>query len=378
VDRRRDSVLVRAQPARQKSRDVNDCAREIRRIIAAQGPIGVAEYMRIALGDPHSGYYVRRNPISGDFITSPEVSQIFGELIGLFFIDCWEQRGKPQRFRLIEPGPGRGTLMADMLRAARIRPEFLETASIDLVEISPVLRDLQMRALAGYKAAWYPEFGLVPADAPSFIIANEFFDALPVRQYVRRGDRWHERKIAIDGELFCFTADSKAAPDQLIPARLHNAPEGAVFEFSDEALSLAQEIASRVLETGGVALIIDYGHDRSGLADTFQAVKQHAYADPLAQPGEADLTCHVDFAALAHAARSRGAMVHGPVSQRQFLTGLGIRERADRLKRATANAARMIDSGVERLVGETQMGSLFKVIGFSPPVAAPLPGFSSC
>ena len=357
---------------------MNGCAREIRRIIAAQGPISVGEFMRIALTDPEFGYYVRRNPISGDFITAPEISQIFGELIGLFFVQLWEDLGRPKRFHLAELGPGRGTLMADMLRAARIRPQFLDAASIDLVEVSPLLAEHQRRALASWPVAWHRDLRDVPADAPAFIIANEFFDALPVRQFVSRGGRWCERKVALDQDQFQFVLHSDPAPEELIPPRLRDAGDGAVFEFSADAQRIARDIAARVVKTGGAALIVDYGHMHSGFADTFQAVRQHNFADPLAEPGEADLTFHVDFEVLAEAAKSQNASVFGPMAQGQFLTALGIRERSEILKRSMPAYAQIIDSGVERLTGDTQMGQLFKMLAITAPDSPLPPGFGKC
>ena len=355
---------------------MNDCAGALRRIIATQGPISLAEFMRIALTDPASGYYVRRDPISGDFITAPEISQIFGELIGLFFVQVWEDRGRPQRFHLVELGPGRGTLMADLLRAARIRPQFVDAASIHLVEISPRLRAIQQRALAAANPVWHTELSEITPDAPVFVVANEFFDALPVRQFIHSGGAWHERKIGLDGNGFRFCTDASPAPEHNIPRQFRGAPEGSIFEFSEDARRLAEQIAGLVVQTRGVALIIDYGHARSGLADTFQAVKGHLFADPLTSPGEADLTCHVDFAALRAAACARGADVFGPVAQLHFLTKLGIRERAEMLKRSAADYASMIDSGVERLVNASQMGALFKTMGLSSPATPALPGFA--
>lgn len=352
------------------------CAREIRGIIAAQGPISVSEFMRIALTDPEFGYYVRRNPISGDFITAPEISQIFGELIGLFFVQLWEDHGRPRRFHLVELGPGRGTLMADMLRAARIRPQFLDSAMIDLVEVSPVLAEHQRRALAPRPVTWHRDLRDVPAGAPVFIIANEFFDALPVRQFVRSSGRWHERKIALDHGRFHFVQHPEPAPEEVIPARLRDAPDGAVFEFSADAQHIAGEIAARIVRTGGAALIVDYGHTRSGFADTFQAVQRHKFADPLADPGEADLTFHVNFEVLTQAAEAQNATAFGPVTQGRFLTALGIRERGEILKRSAPAYAQMIDSGVERLIGETQMGQLFKMLAIAAPDSPPPPGFT--
>ncbi len=357
---------------------MTDCAAEIRRIIAARGPISIAEFMAVALTDPEAGYYVRRNPISGDFITAPEISQIFGELIGVFLVQAWEDRGRPGQILLIEMGPGRGTLMADVLRAARVRPGFLHAAGIHLVEVSPVLRAAQQQALGQHRVSWHSSIGEIAPDAPAFIVANEFFDALPVRQFVRSGGAWRERKIALDGNRFYFCLDAAPAPAQMIPHHLRDAPDGAVFEFSGPSHALARELAVRVVRTGGVALIIDYGHVQSGLADTFQAVRAHRFADPLAMPGDADLTCHVDFAALRAAALEGGAEVSGPVPQGRFLRALGIHARAEMLKRDAIAYAATIDSGVERLVSDAQMGSLFKVMGLSRTADAPLPGFAEC
>ena len=355
---------------------MNDCESRVRGIIAAQGPIGIAQYMRIALSDPEFGYYVRRHPILGDFITAPEISQIFGELIGLFFVQVWDDQGRPRHFRLVELGPGRGTLMADILRAAHIRPDFVDAADVELIEISPVLRDSQRHALNGHNVRWRESVDEVPSDAPVFLLANEFFDALPVRQLVRRGSHWYERRIGLEAGQLCFTTDSEPSSATLVPAALRNAFDGDVYEFSEMAERLAQNIGGRVADAGGAALIIDYGHDRPGFADTFQAVRAHHFADPLAAPGEADLTCHVDFAALARCASSQGARVSGPVTQAAFLAALGVRERAEVLKHGAPGYGAVIDSGVERLIGETQMGRLFKVLGISPPAASPLPGFS--
>jgi SAM-dependent MidA family methyltransferase len=353
---------------------VNDCAGAIRRIITAQGPISVGEFMRIALTDPDAGYYVRRDPISGDFITAPEISQVFGELIGLFFVQAWEDRGRPQRFHLVELGPGRGTLMSDLLRAARVRPQFLDATTLHLVEISPRLRAIQQQALAAAHPVWHSGFGEIAADAPMFVLANEFFDALPTRQFIYSAGAWHERKIGLDGDAFSFCVDASPSPEQSFPFR--EAVEGSIFELSQDARDIAGQIASRVVETGGVALIIDYGHVRSGFADTFQAVKAHSFADPLVSPGDADLTCHVDFSVLRGAAAARGADVFGPVTQGEFLTTLGIRQRAEMLKRSAGDYAAMIDSGVERLVSELQMGKLFKVMGLSSPATPAPPGFA--
>jgi SAM-dependent MidA family methyltransferase len=228
--------------------------------------------------------------------------------------------------------------------------------------------------LAAAHPVWHSGFGEIAADAPMFVLANEFFDALPTRQFIYSAGAWHERKIGLDGDAFSFCVDAPPSPEQSIPFR--EAMEGSIFELSQDARDIAGQIASRVVETGGVALIIDYGHVRSGFADTFQAVKAHSFADPLVSPGDADLTCHVDFSVLRGAAAARGADVFGPVTQGEFLTTLGIRQRAEMLKRSAGDYAAMIDSGVERLVSELQMGKLFKVMGLSSPATPAPPGFA--
>jgi len=348
---------------------------KILRLIREAGPIGVAQFMQIALTDPKAGYYMRRDPLARDFITAPEVSQIFGELIGLFFVQAWEDRGRPGKFHLVELGPGRGTLMADIMRAAKVRPDFAEAAEIALIEASPVLRAAQAKTLRDVRVAWRQDLRDIADGAPLFLIANEFFDVLPVHQFVRLRGRWHERTVSADGDALMFTATPDPVPAPFIPAELGNAPDGSVFETSPPSQALAQEIGRRVARNGSVALILDYGHATSGLGDTFQAVKAHRYADPLAQPGEADLTAHVDFAALAAAARAERARVSGPIAQGAFLEALGIDARAERLKSAAPEEAAEIDAAIDRLTGQEQMGTLFKVMAIAAPDTPPLPGF---
>ena len=348
---------------------------KILRLIRVQGPISIAQFMQMALTDPAFGYYMTRDPLARDFITAPEVSQMFGELIGLFFVQAWENRGRPGHLRLVELGPGRGTLMADILRAAKVRPGFVSAAEIILVEASPILRDVQARTLCDARVTWRRDLHEIPDGAPMFLIANEFFDALPVRQFIRSSRFWHERMVGAEGEDLIFVATPDPVPATSVPEHLREAAEGAVFELSPVSQTLAQEIGRRIAQDGGVALIIDYGHDAPGLGNTFQAVKSHRFADPLAEPGEADLTFHVDFSALAAAARDEGARVFGPVAQGQFLESLGIRARAERLKTAAPEDGPDIDAAIDRLLGEAQMGSLFKVLALAAPASPPLPGF---
>ncbi len=351
--------------------------REIERLIALDGPITVERYMAMCLADPRYGYYMTRDPLGleGDFITAPEISQMFGELIGLWAAQVWIDMGSPSRFRLIELGPGRGTLMADALRAVRLVPGFLEAAHLHLVETSPILTKKQQAALAAapVPVAWHKDWAEV-GDGPAIIIANEFFDALPVRQFVRAEGGWRERLVGLgdDGAL-AFGLASEATPEITVAGR-----EGAVLEWPATGLAIMRGLSERLVAQGGAALIIDYGHLRSGLADTLQAVRSHAFADALAEPGEADLTAHVDFAQLASAARSAGARVHGPTTQGAFLRALGIAARAAALAKAAPSREQEIAAALKRLSGggEEDMGELFKVIGVSAPQTGALPGFS--
>jgi NADH dehydrogenase [ubiquinone] 1 alpha subcomplex assembly factor 7 len=366
-------VLVCAESSRQ-SDAVKATKEKLLRLIRVQGPISIAHYMAVALTDPEGGYYMGRDPLGRDFITAPEVSQIFGELIGLFFVQAWEDRGRPGRFHLVELGPGRGTLMMDLLRAAKVRPGFGKAAQITLIEASPVLREVQANALKGVEAIWAKDLRGVPDDAPLFLIANEFFDALPIEQFVRLGGGWHERMVGAEGEELIFVVAPDSVPESLIPVHIRGAPEGSIFESSSAAQALMEDIGGRVTQGGGAALIIDYGHTSSALGDTFQAVKAHAYTNLLSEPGEADLTAHVDFDALSSAARAANAHVLGPVSQKTFLDSLGIGLRAQRLKRVAPAESAAIDATIDRLINPRHMGTLFKVMAISD--GRDLPGFS--
>jgi NADH dehydrogenase [ubiquinone] 1 alpha subcomplex assembly factor 7 len=358
---------------------VTPLGREIAELIAQEGPISVARYMGLALSHPRHGYYRRRDPFgaAGDFVTAPEISQMFGELIGLWAADCWSLMGRPERLRLVELGPGRGTLMADALRAANLVPEFRAALSVHLVETSGTLRERQDQTLAPLKVPidWHDRFDEVP-QGPLILIANEFFDALPIRQYVRAPTGWHERLIGLDAKgalAFGLAGEADRSLDLA-------APVGAVLEISPEGIALAGALARRLAADGGAALIIDYGHARHGFADTLQAVRGHGFADPLADPGEADLTAHVDFAALGDAARKEGAGLHGPVRQGGFLRALGIAARARKLKdRATPAQAAGVDAALARLTGDgkSEMGALFKAMAIGDPRIGGLAGFGA-
>jgi NADH dehydrogenase [ubiquinone] 1 alpha subcomplex assembly factor 7 len=355
---------------------------EIRARIARMGPIPVAEFMAMCLYDPLHGYYNRRPPFgtAGDFITAPEISQMFGELIGLWAADVWQSMGAPDQVALIEFGPGRGTMMKDALRAARAAPQFRRALHVHFVETSPDLQARQRQTLRGVDDVplrWHVDIREVPA-GPSIIVANEFFDALPIRQAERLATGWHERVVAVGaGGALALTVARDPLPDLVpkLPPTVGDAPAGAIFEWrcDDFAIEIARRAAA-----GGAALIIDYGHVKSAIGDTFQAVRSHRYASPLASPGSTDLTAHVDFEALGKAARKAGARVHGPIAQGTWLKRLGIEARAAVLLANAAEGTRPeIAAALLRLTGTgpDQMGSLFKVIGFSAQGITQLPGF---
>ena len=353
---------------------------EIKKLIQSSGPMPVWRYMQLCLTHPRHGYYVSRDPLGreGDFTTAPEVSQMFGELLGLWAASVWRSMGSPSLIRLIELGPGRGTMMADALRALRVMPPLYQMLNIHLIEINPVLRDKQKAALqAARNVTWHDNIDEVP-EGPSIIFANEYFDVLPIHQAVRQETGWHERVIVLgdDGKLaFGTAAEPLPRFELLLPRLLRAAPVGAVFEWRPDTEIM--KIASRVRDQNGAALIIDYGHVRSDAGDTFQAIARHSFTDPLKAPGQVDVTAHVDFQALAHAAEDMGARVHGPVTQGEFLKRLGIETRAVTLMaKASHEVSEDIAAALQRLTGTGRgaMGSMFKVLGVSGPQYPSLPG----
>ena len=350
---------------------MNALGNRIVKLIETQGPLSVAQFMTMALLDPQAGYYATRDPFGADFITAPEISQMFGELVGLWCVQAWLDQDKPKGAQLIELGPGRGTLMADALRAAKLAKDFQKSVEVVLVEASPTLRDLQQEKLkdCGAAVAWKDRFDA--GDRPLFLIANEFFDALPVRQFVNTERGWCERMVvAHDGKL--DFALSPVASNVTIEG---DAPEGAVYETSPASLALAEDIGHVIARRGGAALVIDYGYERPGFGETLQAVGRHQFKELLDKPGTIDLSAHVDFTALAAAARRGGAQIYGPVEQGRFLEVLGIRARAEKLARLNKKEAPTIAAAVDRLVGRAQMGTLFKAMAIVPPNAPAPPGF---
>jgi NADH dehydrogenase [ubiquinone] 1 alpha subcomplex assembly factor 7 len=355
---------------------------EIKTLIKSSGPMPVWRYMELCLTHPRHGYYVSRDPLGreGDFTTAPEISQMFGELLGLWAASVWKAIGSPPLLRLVELGPGRGTMMADALRALRVLPPLYQALSVHLVEINPVLREKQRAQLTGTRSIeWHDSIDDVP-DGPAIILANEYFDVLPIHQVVKGETGWHERTVEIDssGKLV-FGAAPEPMPrfEVLLPPLVRAAPTGAVFEWRPDAEIM--KIATRVRDQDGVALIIDYGHLRSDAGDTFQAIARHSFADPLTSPGQADVTAHVDFEALVRAAEAVGARVHGPVPQGDFLKRLGIETRAVTLMaKASHEVSEDISSALQRLIGGGRggMGSMFKVLAISEPNLISLAGLS--
>jgi SAM-dependent MidA family methyltransferase len=338
--------------------------------IAQGGPITVAQYMTQALFDPQDGYYATRPRLGeeGDFITAPMVSQMFGELIGLWCAETWRRLGRPAKVVWAELGPGDGTLMQDALRASRKTPDFLRAAQLWLVEPSAPLRGLQQARLAGSEAHWAEGLGALPDDAPLILVANEVLDCLAARQFVRTAKGWAERMVGLgpDGELAFGLA---AAP---VGDAFPEAEPGAVLEISPAQQALGAELGARVSRQGGAALLIDYGRGEPGFGDTLQALQGHRKVPPLASPGEADLTVHADFPAVLAAARAEGAATTPAMGQGEFLNRLGAGVRADALASARPELAEVLGRQYRRLTAPDQMGELFKAacihaVGLSPP-----------
>ena len=352
----------------------------LRQHIGAHGPLTIAAFIAMALHDPAAGYYARRQPLGGrgDFITAPEISQIFGELIGLWCADLWQRMGSPDPVIVAELGPGRGVLMADFLRAATGVPGFRQAMRLHLVEVSPVLRAEQQARLAAASPVWVDDVGALP-DEPLLLVANEFLDALPIRQLVRGNAHWAERIVALDeaGGL-CFAAgpESPALSLFVAPER-RAAPPGTVVELCPAAATLAAALAERFARQPGAALFVDYGYVGPPIGSTLAAIGGHRATGILDAPGEADLSAHVDFTAFAAAAGAAGAAVWGPVPQGAFLTALGAGLRLQILLRHAAPGQRAaLEPGLRRLIDPAEMGTLFKVLAVTSPGLPAPAGFA--
>jgi NADH dehydrogenase [ubiquinone] 1 alpha subcomplex assembly factor 7 len=351
-----------------------ELGRLIAQRIALTGPISVADFMSEALLHPRLGYYRKALPVgaAGDFTTAPEISQIFGELLGAWVAERWLAMGRPHPVRLVELGPGRGSLMADALRATRSVPGFHAAIRLHLVEINERLQALQRRALDAFQPTWHERLDDVP-EGPTLLIANEFFDALPVRQFEKTSRGWVERMVGLDSDGVTLRFAHTPGPTPYA-ALLPDLPTGAQAELSEAGRAIATAIGARLREHGGWALIIDYGDERAGRAASLQAVREHRSVDVLASPGEVDLSAHVDFAALAEAC---GMPTFGPVAQGAFLRRLGARARAQALKaRASDSDRAAIDAALARLIAPDQMGRLFRVMAVGDSRSAAPAGFS--
>ncbi len=353
----------------------------IKALIRASGPISVTDYFSLCLADPEHGYYKTRKPFgqSGDFVTAPEVSQLFGEMLGIFMVHAWQRHGQPEGVRLVEIGPGRGTMMSDMLRViSRLAPALYSSMTVHLVETSERLQQAQRAKLAEHapQISWHSDFADVP---PGFVLiaANELFDAIPLRQFVKTATGFRERMVGLDAEdRLCFAAGVAGIDSALLPQPAAAAPIGTIFEIAPAREAVMTGLCERVARHGGTALIIDYGHMVTGYGDTLQAVRMHEFDPPLAHPGEADLTSHVDFQRLAMTAAASGLHINGCLHQGDFLIGLGLGERASALGRGKdPQTQREIVEAAQRLAGsgEGRMGELFKVLAVSSTGIALMP-----
>lgn len=343
-------------------------AQKIKDIIAEKGPITVAEYMSLALYDPQHGYYRKTKPIGagGDFITSPEISQIFGELIGIWLAVEWETMESPEAI-VVELGPGRGTLMNDILRATRNVQGFHEKIEVHLVEVSEVLRREQQKILSdkNVKIFWHETIDDLP-DKPMLLVANEFFDALPIRQFRKYNNSWHEIMVALDnkGNLHFKNSEIFDKPEgDVFPA---NIKDNVIFEYSKSSIQILRKIAEKILKNKGAGLIIDYGYSGETFGDSLQSMKKHQFQSPLDKPGEADITAHVNFGHLRKAAHEGGAIAYGEISQGDFLVNMGIELRSAMLmKKCDEKMQSEIKSSVKRLISPEEMGTLFRCLAIT-------------
>lgn len=345
--------------------------------IRTTGPMSIATYMGLCLTHPRQGYYKGADPLgaTGDFVTAPEISQMFGELVGFFFVNVWQQMGSPKAFTLLELGPGRGTLMADMLRVACRAEGFRDALDLRLFETNPSLIAEQNARLEAYGPKWIDAFDKV-GEGPLLVVANEFYDALPIRQFVRGEQGWHERMVGLTDGKRAFGLSPTPIPNSAMPESIASAGVNEVLEVGLASGEVTARLARTISTQGGALLAIDYGYGMTQTGETLQGVRRHAYADVLETPGETDLSAHVDFEAIGSVAAKAGLAVQPLLTQGQFLTRMGINDRAKALSAANPGSAADIAGAKARLVSPDQMGELFKVFCAASPGLMP-PGFSA-
>ena len=343
--------------------------------IKAEGPLSIAEYMTTCLLDPIHGYYPTRDPLGsdGDFITAPEISQMFGEVLGLWCIQSWQDMGRPEMVQLIELGPGRGIMMSDILRAAQLDKDFLEAVQVTLIEASPALEAVQGKTLASAPCpiSWAPSLEKAP-NGPSIIIGNEFLDCLPIRQFIQK-DRfagrkgWRERMVALDDGMLLFGISPAAISESVqttLPQAQQDAKNDELLEVCPASAQIIDQLKQRFETDTGCTLFIDYGPETTEFGDTLQALKRHEKVGVFSDPGNTDLTARVDFGALVELAKAIDLQVTTPVAQREFLSKLGLEMRAVALSRAKPESKETIARQLHRLTATDEMGELFKVICF--------------
>ena len=364
---------------------MSEAAQHLAKLIELEGPIPISTFMQIALAHPKHGYYPAHAAIGvdGDFITAPEVSQLFGELVGVWVLQSWLDLEQPLDWQLIELGPGRGTLMSDILRTLKLRPWSLDGVQLHLVETSKPLRATQRETLGpmAMGALWHENIDSIPS-GPAILVANEFFDALPIRQFIKLKGIWNERRVTLDETSserdppFRFVAEPTLFDVEHEVPLARTAANGEVVELSSQSRSIAATIGKRLASERGRALIIDYGYAQERHGDTLQALSKHTKLDPLERIGQTDVTAHVDFASIGVAAEHEGARAYGPITQREFLSALGIRARLAALSKAASPAQRQrLERGAERLTSPGEMGDLFRVLVLSSPQLPAPPAF---
>jgi SAM-dependent MidA family methyltransferase len=355
-------------------------AKNLSEIIDAQinidGPMSLSTYMGLCLTHPKFGYYKNADPLgeAGDFITAPEISQMFGEFIGLFIAQCWIDLGKPEKFNLVELGAGRGTLMADAFRVLKNVDGLLKSMQLFLLETNATLIEKQKERLGQFEPNFIEDIKPLEENSnPVILIANEFFDALPIKQFQKQNGQWHERAIGLKQSIRSWGLDPNPLPIDSLPENIREADDGSVFEISFASIRLMSEISKLIAKNNGAFLSIDYGYEKTQTGDSFQAVKQHGFVDPLLEPAKADLTAHVNFEALALAANKAGAVAHPLITQGEFLSLLGIEQRSEQLVNANPELKEEISAALDRLISEEQMGKLFKALCISSENLTPIP-----